>query len=219
MAKLQPVALVFAGPVSRGSLGRLPGLRRDLVWVKSSSVATASRAVHALHEGRAVADYADLEDASLILVSVPEKVVKSTITALAESCLKWRNKVVVLYDSHFDSHALQTLAVRGAETATLLHHARPEQFLCEGSTEALRAVRRLTGSTPMLVLRNKQEYLRGLHLTTAEFYPLFSAAIDAFSKAGMTKSEAEKTTAAMIAESARTYLRAGKRLLQRPVKR
>ncbi|MDZ4801926.1 MAG: hypothetical protein SGI92_27545 [Bryobacteraceae bacterium] len=218
MAKQQPVALVFAGPVSRGSLGRLPGLRQALAWVKSSSIATASRAVHALHEGRAVAHYADLEEASIILVSVPEHAIKGTVDALAESCLTWQHKTVVLFDTCADSSALEPLAVRGAETATLLFHARPEQFLCEGSTEALRAVRRLTGTTTLLVLRDKAAYFRAVDLTTAAFYPLFSAAVDAFCSGGMTKSEAEKTTAAMIAESARTFLRAGKRLLKRAAK-
>ncbi len=63
MAKLQPVALVFAGPVSRGTLGQLPGLRERLRWIKSSSVATATRAVRGLRAGVAVPDYADLSPA------------------------------------------------------------------------------------------------------------------------------------------------------------
>src|SRR4051812_29465985 len=120
MEKQQPVALVFTGPVSRGSLERLTGLRQHLTWVKSSSVATASRAIHALRRGHAVADYAELQDATLILISVPDPAIESTVAALAGSELCWEHKTAVLYGTSISSSCLSRLAQLGAETATLL---------------------------------------------------------------------------------------------------
>src|SRR4051794_14918081 len=138
MAKLQPVALVFAGPVSRGTLGQLPGLRERLRWIKSSSVATATRAVRGLRAGVAVPHYTDLSGAVLVLVSVPDKSVPTWVEALATCGLSWQKKIVVLYDSTHTSDALEPLRHAGAAVATLNYHERPEQFVCEGDPVALR---------------------------------------------------------------------------------
>lgn len=213
MAKQQPVALVFAGPVSRGSLGRLPGLRQQLAWIKSSSIPTASRAVHALGCGRAVARFSDLRSAELFVISAPVGSVAEIVENLADSGLSWHERIVVLYDSGCDSSALTPLRELGAETASIFYHARPEQFLGEGTPEALRGVRKLTGDKTLISLRSYDEYQRGLCVTTEEFFPMLEAAMDAFTRAGMSRPQAEQTTAVMIAESARNWLRAGKRLL------
>jgi hypothetical protein len=218
MAKQQPVALVFAGPVSRGTLGRLPGLRQRLTWVKSSSIPTASRAIHALGAGHAVAAYSDLRSAAAILISAPGPALRVIVEDLASSDLSWRNRAVVIYDSEFDSKALEPLRRAGAETASLIYHEKPEQFLAEGTPEALRFLRSLTGAKPLIAMKSTLDYRRAMRLIVDDFFPVMAAAIDALQKAGMTRAQAENTLGATVAESARTWLRAGKRLLKRNVK-
>ncbi len=215
MARQQPAALVFAGPVSRGTLSRLPGLRQHLVWIKSSSIATASRAVHALRCGRAVSAFADFEDATVVFISVPDHAVEAAVQELADCGLSWRGRTAILYDSGCTRGMLTPLSSRGAETASLIYHAKPEQFLVDGTPEAIRTVRLFTLDTPLLHLRSCADYRQAMRLTTEDFYPLFAEAMEAFHKAGMTRVQAERTTATMIAESARTWLRAGKRLFKK----
>src|SRR5689334_12716049 len=132
-----PAALVFAGPVSRGTLTRLPGLTTHLRWIKSSSVATASRAVRALRAGRAVRDYLGLSEAYIVLVSTPAGSLPEITRQLAQSGLEWHDRIVVLYDSDADCRALQPLSDRGAAVASLNYHRRPEQFVVEGHTRAV----------------------------------------------------------------------------------
>lgn len=215
MARQQPVALVFAGPVSRGNLGRLPGLHQRLTWIKSSSVATASRAVHALHCGSAVSHYSDLKNAAAILISAPPAALAGIVAELAASGLSWKDRIVVLFDSEEDSAALQPLSRLGAEAASVLWHPRPEQFLVEGTNEAIRFVRTLTGKRNLIQLRSREAYQCAMRLVADEFFVLLTEAMEKFEAAGMSRLQAEKTTAATLAESARTWLRAGKRLLKK----
>lgn len=216
MAKLQPVALVFAGPVSRGTLSQLPGLRERLRWIKSSSVATATRAVRGLRAGVAVRDYADLSAAAVVLISVPEQNVQTWADALANCGLSWHKKIAVLYDSTLASDALKPLHAAGAAVATLNYHARPEQFVCEGDAVALRALRDLAANKPLIPLTSKERYFRAVRRTRDEFIPMFASCIEDFRAAGMQKAAAEKAAAAGLQESVRSYLRAGHRVLNPP---
>lgn len=217
MAKQQPVALVFAGPVSRGTLGQLPGLNHHLRWIKSSSIATASRAVRALRAGIAVGEYTDLTNASAILISVPHDAVDHWAETLAGCGLDWSKRLAVLYDSERDCDALLPLQRKGALVATLDYHPRPEQFLVQASAEALRLIRVLTHDKPLIRLSCKDQYRRALHCARDEFLPLFASTVDHFRAAGMQKAAAEKAAAAAIEDSARAYLRAGHRVLGRSV--
>jgi hypothetical protein len=216
MEKRRRAALVFAGPVSRGSLTRLPGLSDQLEFIKSSSIPTASRAVNALRCGQAVRSYEELAGADLILLSAPDAVLPAIVSGLVSSKLDWRGRTVVLYDAERDSSDLEVFRRLGAVVATLNWCASPPRFLAEGDPEAIRRIRSLRPGKSLMVLRSKASYLQALRATTEDFYPLLAASVDLFRKAGMEKAAAEKTAASLFAESARTYLRAGKRLLQRP---
>jgi len=218
MAKLQQVALVFAGPVSRGTLTQLPGLRDHLRWIKSSSVATASRAVRALRAGIPIGDYTSMDDAGIILISVPDDSAESWAKSLAGCGLKWAGRLVVLYDSVHDRQILRPLEDEGATVATLNYHGRPEQFLVDGVPEAVKTLRILTTERPVVRLSDKTRYFHGLRCAREHFMPLFASVVEHFRAAGMQKAAAEKAAAAAIEESTRSYLRAGHRLLTTPVK-
>ncbi|MBC7925395.1 MAG: hypothetical protein H7039_07025 [Bryobacteraceae bacterium] len=214
MAKQQPAALVFAGPVSRGSLIQLPGLQDCLGWVKSSSIPTASRAVHALGCGKAVRDYRDLSEARMFLISVPESSIGAIVQSLASSELSWQRRTVILFDSEQNSSALLPLQDRGAFAASLNYHNKPEQFLAEGSPQALRQIRGLTAPKPLIVLRSKDRYLAAIRGLRDDFYPGFGLSLKELRASGLDKVSAERTAAVTLAESARVFLRAGHRLLK-----
>src|SRR3954451_6737495 len=144
MEKQPRAALVYAGPVRRSTLNKLPGLPGQLKFIKSSSVATASRAVRALRAGQAVRRYEDLKDADLILISVPADGVKRTAAELAASGLSWNNRCIVLFDSEAESGALTELRRRGSAVASLNWSPQPERFIAEGDSAALRRIRSLT---------------------------------------------------------------------------
>jgi len=211
MEKQQRAALVFAGPVSRGTLNRLPGLPEQLEYVKSSSVATASRAVQALRCGRTVHRLDELEGVDLLILSVPDRALPATVAELLKSGLPLAAMTVVLYDSHLSSTELELLRDVGAHVASLSWHARPEQFVAEGDAFALRRIRSLTGKKTLLILRSKESYLRALRSTTEDFYPVLASAVQGLREAGMEKGTAERMAASLIDHSARVFLRAGRR--------
>lgn len=217
MVKQRRAALVYAGRASRGSLTRLPGLAEQLRFVKSSSVATASRAVHSLRGGKAVRSFLDLDSADLIVISVPEALVAGTVEDLNTSGLNWAKRFVVLYDSELDSAVLSSLARQGAITATLNYSPIPERFVAEGDPDAIRRLRSLVAAKELLILHSKADYLHGMRASMERFLPLLASVVDDFRRAGMEKAIAQKTAATMLSESARAYLRAGRRLLKQPV--
>lgn len=213
MVKQRRTALVCAGPLSRGSLTRLSCLPDQVDCIKSSSIPTASRAVAALRAGRAVRSYEELTGADLFLISVPDYSTPRILDELAGCGIEWGGRTIALYDSEADSDILAPFAALGARTATLNWSPLPERFIMEGDSDAIRRLRTLTGSDPVLVLRSKASYLEGLRTATSEFFPLLADAVDHFRAAGLDKAAAEKTAALLFAESARTWLRAGRRLL------
>src|SRR4051794_24100418 len=128
MENPQRAALVYAGPVRRSNLTELKGLPGQLAYIKSSSIATASRAVTALRAGKPVTNYEDLDDANLILISVPETAIARITGELASANLSWRGRTVLLFDSLCDSSALGVLGDRGAAIASLNWSAHPQRF-------------------------------------------------------------------------------------------
>src|SRR3954454_24445900 len=96
MKKLRPVALLCAGQVSRSPLTRLPNLRRQLAWVKSSSYRVASRAVNALGAGSPVMDVADMKRAGVWVVSVPVEDLTSALSELRSASVSWEDRVLMI---------------------------------------------------------------------------------------------------------------------------
>ena len=218
MKKQQRIALVCAGPVSRSGLSRLPALRAQLAWVKSSNPSAASRAANVLG-GRAVREYTELGEASIVLIRAPDDLLPSVIEELRQSELEWAGRTVVLFESGLDSTALEPLALAGAHPASLsLVDAISPAVLLEGSADARRRIRNLLagGRDNLIELTKggKTEYRAAVHACTTAFVPAIAAAVDRFVRAGMQKAAAEKTAASLFEGSLRAYLRAGKRLLR-----
>jgi hypothetical protein len=217
--KRQPwVGLVCAGPVSRSGLARIPRLAEQLGWIKSTSIATASRAVNVLRAGRAVRDIESLTKAELIVLHVTDAALDGVLAELASSGLYWPGKSVAIFHQVFDSSALSALERQGASAGCFsILGENPLRFLVEGHPAAVRRIRRLlkTYSTGVIEIERglKPEYLASVQAATTEFIPLFAAAIEHLRRAGMQKAAAETTAAAMFDSSVKAYLRVGKRLL------
>ena len=218
MRKQQRVALVCAGPVSRSGLARLPAMRDQLVWVKSSTPSAASRAANSLG-GRAVRDFNDLSSADVVLISAPDAAIEPIVEELRTSEVVWRNRVVVLIDSSLDSAVLATLSEAGAHAASLNQvDSLVDTLVLEGTAEARRRMRRLLGDARHTIVElepgHKSQYLAAVEGCTSAFLPTIAQAVDRFIRAGMKKAVAEKTATSLFESSLRAYLRAGKRLLK-----
>jgi hypothetical protein len=218
--KKQPwVGLVCAGQVSRTGLARIARLDEQLGWIKSNTVATASRAVNGLKAGRAIRDYESLSKAHLILIQAPGETIEPITEALAASGLHWPGKSVALFHSVLDSSALSRLERLGASVASFaLLGDSPPKFLLEGQPDAVAMLRRFFRHSQTTAIQiehgRKSEYLAGVYAATAEFMPLISKAVERFRRAGMDKAEAGSTAALLIESSMRAYFRSGMRLLQ-----
>ena len=220
--KDQPrVGLVCAGQISRSAVGKLPGLRQRVHWVKSGTISAASRAANALGSGLPVRDWIGLRQASVILVQAPDEAIPELICEMAKSELDWKERSVVLIDSDFDSTALALLERHGACPGSLNWlGSSPDRYLIEGKHEAVVRMKSLLprrGSEIIEIRRGgKSDYLTGVRHATDGFLPLLAASVDRFVKAGMEKGAAERTAAALVEASVRAYMRAGRRLLKRP---
>lgn len=222
MRKQPWVGLICAGPVSRGGLSRLPGLHEQLGWVKSNTIAAASRAVNGLNAGRAVRDMESLSKAQLIIIQ-PANALESIVEELATSGLHWQGKTVAVFHPSLDAAALCRLERLGASVGSIaVMSESPLRFLIEGTPEALRRLRKFFRSAGMPVVEigagGKSAYLAGVYAVTAEFLPLIARAIDWFERAGMDKSTAGASAASLAEATMKAYFRAGKRLLHRSAK-
>jgi hypothetical protein len=217
MKKQQRIALVCMGPVSRSGLSRLPGIRDQLMWVKSSTPSAASRAANVLG-GSAVREYSELDAAGILLILAPDDTLTGVVEELRAE-MDWRGRTAVLFESSLDCTVLKPLAAAGAHIASLnMTDALSPAVLLEGTVEARRRIRPLVGGgRHNLVELNeggKAEYLAAVHGCTVAFMPAVAEAVDGFRRAGMEKAAAEKTAASLFENSLRAYLRAGKRLLR-----
>jgi hypothetical protein len=220
MTKLPWVALVCGGPVSRSGVARIPRLDQHLGWVKASTIAAASRAVHVLNAGRPVRAAEDLSEAELILIQAPTAAVSSIVHSLASSDVDWRSKSVALVHAVLDCSALQPLERRGACIASLaLISDPPPRFLIEGQPQAAQRLRRFLKRTGAdfieIQYRRKDEYLAGVRAATIEFVPLFARAVEQLRESGMEKAAAQSIAASLVESSVRAYFRGGKRTVDR----
>lgn len=217
MKKQQRIALVCAGPVSRSGLSRLPGIRDQLVWVKSSTPSAASRAANVLG-GSAVREYSELDEAGILLIRAPDDALAAVVEELKAE-LDWRGRTAVLFESSLDCTVLKPLAFAGAHIASLnLTDTISPAVLLEGTVEARRRLRPLLGAGRHNLVElkegGKSEYLAAVYGCTVAFMPAVAEAVERFRQAGMEKAAAERTAASLFESSLRAYLRAGKRLLK-----
>jgi hypothetical protein len=220
MRRIRAVALVCAGPVSRGMVARLPGVVEHLGWVKAPSYRLASRAVNALRAGIPVYEYEELAAANLILISVPHEAEDGTVRELASSRLDLRNRAVVVMDTPRDSSAMRALRDRGALVATLqpIGAAEDRTLVIEGEQEAIRHMQRAmtpAASRGMQVLTpsGKSRLLAGVDEATQRFLPVVASVTDHFKAAGLSKQQSETLAQTLISSSMRAYFRAGRRAM------
>lgn len=220
MKRIRSVALVCAGPISRGTVARLPGLADHLGWVKAPSFRLASRAVNALRAGVPVHEYEELKPADLIVVSVPRELEESTIACLASSGIDWRRKAAVVLDTLKESNALTPLIERGALLATLhpVGSAEDWTLVMEGQREAIKLMRRalkpaVSRAMQVCTTSGKTRLLAGIDEATRGFLPVIASVTDHFKAAGLSKSQSEALAQGLVMSSMRSYFRAGRRVL------
>ena len=226
MKRIRSVALVCAGPISRGRVARLPGLVDHLGWIKAPSFRLASRAVNVLRAGVPVNDYEELDPADLIVVSVPRELEDCTIADLASSRIDWRHRAAVLLDTEKESSALKPLLERGALLATLLLIGAAEDWtlVIEGRREAVKLMRRaltprVSQAMQVITTAGKARLLAGIDEATRGFFPAIASVTDHFKSAGLSKSQSEVLAQGLMISSMRSYFRAGRRVLSTAIEK
>jgi hypothetical protein len=220
MRRIRSVGLVCAGPISRGTVARLPGVLDHIGWVKAPSFRLASRAVNVLRAGEPVHTYEQLAPAPLILVSVPHNAEDCTIAEMAASRLDWRSRAVVIVDTVKESSAVRPLRDRGALLATLMTIGVGDVrgLFIEGHQEAIRLVHRVFAPEAQRAMHaittaGKQRLLAGIDQATRGFLPVIASVTDDFKASGLSKQQAEALAQALMTSSMRSYFRAGRRVL------
>jgi hypothetical protein len=214
------VALVCAGPISRGIVARLPGLGDHIGWVKAPSYRLASRAVNALRAGIPVQEYEELAPAGLFVVSVPRELEDSTFAELASARIDWRNRAVVVLDTLKDSRSLAALSKVGALLATVHPIGTNEErtLFIEGEQDVIRLMHkvlspRVARAIQVITTTGKARLLAGIDEATRGFLPVIASVTDHFKAAGLSKAQSEVLAQGLVTNSMRSYFRAGRRVL------
>lgn len=220
MNKLRSVALLCAGPVSRSELTRLPNLRRNLMWVKSSSYRVASRAVNALGAGAPVEELNEMQRAGVWIVSVPTAELTDSLQQLRSASIDWRDRTLLILDSEVDSATAEWFQSNGASVATFFPVDPDEtRYIVEGDSEAVRVLRHLIEdprSRRVIEIKKgaKKTYISGAVAVTQRILPYIAEAVECFQAAGITNPEAKSITEALLDSAMRSYFRAGRRALK-----
>src|SRR5262245_21188409 len=119
MNRLQPIALVIAGNTRLPMLRRLPHIEERLGPVRSTSFRLAGGMVKTLGAGHAVQDVREFDSCGIILLSMPDQWLTSSLEELLDANIRWRAKTVLLCGSRHDSSVLEKLAFLGASTGSV----------------------------------------------------------------------------------------------------
>jgi predicted short-subunit dehydrogenase-like oxidoreductase (DUF2520 family) len=217
MKKLQ-AGLVIEGNLTASILLRLPAIAAELGPIKSSGLQVARRGSNFLRAGYAVNSYAELQSARIIFIRVPDTSVDRVAKEICESDLNLPDHSFVLCESWSPTEKLDSLRVRGANTASIV--ALPtnleKTFAVEGDMVAVRLVRRLIeradGRTLELKKGAKHLLFAATLLCTAVPVPMLLMAQQALRDCGVSgnqlSSAIEEMNGEMIAgflKGARTY--------------
>ena len=143
MKKQLQLGLVVEGNSTDSAVLHLPKLTEELGPVKSTVLRVARRVSNMLKAGYAVADYEELQAASLILLRVPDASVSRVVDELCSSELIFKGLSFVLCESWLPVDQLSALASKGAAVATLisLPTYKGSWFAVEGQANAVRQIR------------------------------------------------------------------------------
>lgn len=164
MKKQLQLGVVVEGNSTESAVLHLPRLAEELGPVKSTVLRVARRVSNMLKAGYAVADYEELQAASLVLLRVPDASVPRVVDELCSSELILKDLSFVLCESWLPIDELSALADRGASVATLIKLSTHQGswFAVEGQAKAVRQIRQflernevrsneiLPGSKPLL---------------------------------------------------------------------
>jgi hypothetical protein len=214
MKKLPQAALVGAGSVSEGPLGKLPGLPKYLGPVKAGSLRVASRFVNTLRAGRPVNAFEDLEPCGLVFLCVPDETVPSVIEAMAASTLTWPGRLVVLCSNFLGLETLSPLEAAGATTASFgLMPGFEDWFLIEGERAVERILRPMMAPRAKATLVAAGEKLlcvQSLTRLSNGFTPLIRETAETLRGLSVAPAEIERILDRQVDRMLRTYFRSGK---------
>lgn len=222
MKQAPSVALVGAGSVSRSFLARIPKLADQLGPVKAPSFRVARRIVNSLRFGYAVREHAELRDARLVLIAVPDSRAAATLEELGSAMSDWRDRSVVLCGSRQNSGLLAALAARGASVASLdpIPGMRQDHYAIAGDRAALSRLRSLLGDGAKRTIEihpeAKEHFLRALWMASAGVMPAIDAAVMNLRHAGVERRVAVPIVEELVLKSVRGYLRAGRKARHAP---
>jgi hypothetical protein len=143
MKKQLQLGLVVEGNSTESSVLHLPRLAEELGPVKSTMLRVARRVSNMLKAGYAVADYEELQAASLILLRLPDAAVPRVVDELCSSELIFKNLSFVLCESWLPVDELSALSSKGACVATLMKLSTHQGswFGVDGQPKAVRQIR------------------------------------------------------------------------------
>ena len=143
MKKQLQLGLVVEGNSTESAVLHLPKLAEELGPIKSTVLRVARRVSNMLKAGYAVADYEELQAASLILIHVPDAAVPRVVDELCSSELILKDLSFVLCESWLAIEKLSPLENKGAAVATLvsLPIHQGNWFAVEGQAKAVRQIR------------------------------------------------------------------------------
>ena len=138
------LGLIIEGNATHSEILRLPSIIQELGPVKSGSIRVARRHSNQIRAGYPVSDYEELHAADLILIKVADSSVPRVVEELCASDLPLRGLGFALCESWLQTGALESLASRGANVATVLKlpSLSTQRFVVEGDSKAVRQVRR-----------------------------------------------------------------------------
>lgn len=209
MKKQRPLALLVEGNASTSALFRLRHFGSLVGPVKSTSLAAAQRFANTNRAGYGVGTFAELQEARLLLVRVPDTSIRRVAQEIADSELNLKRTCIVFCETWFGSDTMGALRERDAEVATI--SAVPSQvglsFIAEGDTRALRAIKPIVknGGGTFLEIRpgSKALYFAAELLVTAMPLSYLSAAQRSLREAGLSG----RPLARVLDELAGTMLR------------
>ena len=138
------LGLIIEGNSTHSDILRMPSIVQELGPVKSGSIGVARRQSNQIRAGYPVADYQDLNAASLVLMKLNDSSVARVVQELCDSDLPMRGVGFVLCETWLQSSVLEPLEKRGALIATVLRlpSLATPRFVVEGNLKAVRQMRR-----------------------------------------------------------------------------
>ena len=205
------VGLVVEGNATSSAVLKLPSITHELGPIKAGALRVARRLSNFLRAGYAVDTYAELRDAGMVLIRVPDTAIPRVVNELCMSDLDLAGMAFVLCESCLSTDMLKPLQTRGAATATVsaVQTPRKSWFVLEGQMGAVRPVKRLLerGEARALELRpgTKRLYFAAQMLVTALPLPLFVTAQQALRAAGISGNHLYELMEEMSLEMFRSF--------------